>query len=86
MSILETSFALIQTIKKKGFGQPFAPFVGVNHHKQTIIFGVVFLYDAMIDSFVWLYETFCEAMSKKMTRTILTNQDKTMSAAIEKRH
>ncbi|XP_022883458.1 protein FAR1-RELATED SEQUENCE 5-like [Olea europaea var. sylvestris] len=32
----------------------FAPFIGVNHHGQTILFGCGFLSDETIDSFVWL--------------------------------
>ena len=74
------------TYKTNGYGRPFAPFVGINHHKQTLIFGAALLYDETIDSFVWLFETFCEAMSGKMPKTILTDQDKAMSAAIERHY
>ena len=45
--------------------RPFAPFIGVNHHKQTIIFGAALLYDETIDSFKWLFKTFLSAMSGK---------------------
>ena len=31
------------TYRTNMYGQPFAPFIGVNHHKQTIIFGVALL-------------------------------------------
>jgi zinc finger SWIM domain-containing protein 3 len=40
------------------FEMPFAPILGTNHHKQTIIFGAALLFDETIPSFVWLFETF----------------------------
>ena len=40
----------------------FATFVGVNHYSQTIIFGCELLSDEMIESFVWLFSKFLEAM------------------------
>lgn len=51
--------------KTYGYRRPFTSFIGVNHHKQTIIFCAALLYDEIIDSFVWLFETFCKAMSEK---------------------
>ena len=58
------------------------PFVGVNHHKQTIVFGVVLLYDETAKSFKWLFETFLSAMSGKQPKTILTNPFAAMASAI----
>nr|XP_023918547.1 protein FAR1-RELATED SEQUENCE 5-like [Quercus suber] len=66
------------------YDHPFAPFVGVNHHKQLIIFGTALLYDETIESFKWLFETFLTAMSGKQPRTILTDQSATMAKAITK--
>jgi hypothetical protein len=40
------------------------------------------LYDETIESFVWLFETFLEAMFGKKPITIFTDQDAAMSAAI----
>ena len=47
MNILETQFVLIQLIKKekKKDDWPFALFVGVNNHKQSIIFGAPLVYE-----------------------------------------
>jgi len=36
----------------------FAPILGCNHHKQTLIFGCTLLFNEIIESFVWLFETF----------------------------
>jgi hypothetical protein len=42
---------------------PFAPLLGTNHHKHTIIFGAALLFNETIESFVWLFQTFLTAMS-----------------------
>ncbi|MGV7959431.1 hypothetical protein PJP14_29455, partial [Mycobacterium kansasii] len=39
------------TYRINSYGRPFVPFIGVNHHKQTIIFGGALLYDETIESF-----------------------------------
>ncbi|KAA8548181.1 hypothetical protein F0562_004558 [Nyssa sinensis] len=62
--------------------RPFAPFIGVNHHKQMVIFGAAFLYDETVESFKWLFQTFIEAMSGKKPKTILIDQDAIMAEAI----
>jgi hypothetical protein len=65
------------------FEMPFAPILGTNHHKQTIIFGAALLFDETIPSFVWLFETFfLTAMSGKHPSTIFTDQDAAMAGAI----
>ena len=61
----------------------FAPFVGVNHHGQTIIFGCRLLSDEMTESFVWLFSKFLEAMLNHVTPTvIIIDQDAIISKAI----
>ncbi|KAK6913032.1 FAR1 DNA binding domain [Dillenia turbinata] len=70
------------TYTLNGDCRPFAYFIGVNHHKQMVIFGAAFLYDETVESFKWIFCTFIEAMSGKKPRTILTNQDSNISEAI----
>ena len=41
------------TYRKNRDSRPFAMFLGVNHHKQTIIFGAALLYDETADTFIW---------------------------------
>ncbi|KAM3731039.1 hypothetical protein ACB098_12G132200 [Castanea mollissima] len=60
------------TYRTNQYDRPFAPFIGVNHHKQTIIF----------ESFKWLFKTFLSAMSGKQPKTILTDQSAAMAKAI----
>ncbi|KAK9993848.1 hypothetical protein SO802_023551 [Lithocarpus litseifolius] len=63
--------------------RPLGVFLGLNHHRETVVFGGALLYDETIESFVWLFETFLEAMSEKKPITIFTDQDAAMSAAIK---
>ncbi|KAM1884958.1 hypothetical protein ACFX14_037693 [Malus domestica] len=37
------------------YGRPFAPILGVNHHKQTVVFGAALLYEESKDEEEWLY-------------------------------
>ena len=57
-------------------------FVGVNHHKQTIIFGVALLYDETSESLIWLFDSFQKAMFVKKPQTIPTYQDAAMTKAL----
>ena len=56
------------TYRTNEYGRPFAPFVGVNHHKQTIVFGAALLYDETEKSFKWLFETFLATMFGKQPK------------------
>ncbi|KAM5557282.1 protein FAR1-RELATED SEQUENCE 5-like [Rosa sericea] len=62
---------------------PFVQIIGVNHHKQVLIFAAALLYDDTMESYKWLFQTFLEAMSGKKPRTILTDQDATIVEAID---
>ncbi|XP_073017887.1 protein FAR1-RELATED SEQUENCE 5-like [Primulina eburnea] len=70
------------TYNTNKYGMIFAPFVGVNHHHQTIVFGCGFLSDEKTDSFVWLLNKFLEAMPKGAPNLIITDQDPAMTKAI----
>ncbi|XP_058783612.1 protein FAR1-RELATED SEQUENCE 5-like [Vicia villosa] len=62
----------------------FAPFTGVNHHRQSITFGAALLADEKVDSFVWLFESFLKAMGGHKPIVVITDQDPAMKIAIEK--
>ncbi|XP_030475753.2 protein FAR1-RELATED SEQUENCE 9-like isoform X2 [Syzygium oleosum] len=61
-----------------------APFVGVNHHWRNTSFGCALLLDETVNSFIWLFETFLEAMGNRAPKTIFTDQDQAMEKAVEK--
>lgn len=62
--------------------RPFVQFVGLNHHRQVVIFGAALLYDETVDTFKWLVQTFVEMMSGKKPKFILSDQDATIVQAI----
>ncbi|GAU43932.1 hypothetical protein TSUD_135800 [Trifolium subterraneum] len=59
-----------------------APFVGVNHHLQNIMFGCALLFDESEVSFAWLFKTFLESMGNQQPKTIFTTHDPAMAKAI----
>ncbi|XP_023751603.2 protein FAR1-RELATED SEQUENCE 5-like [Lactuca sativa] len=66
------------------FKMPFAPFVGVNHHGQSILFGGALLENEKEETFRWLFEHFLNCMFRKYLVAMITDQDKTMGNAIKK--
>ncbi|XP_077238587.1 protein FAR1-RELATED SEQUENCE 5-like isoform X2 [Tasmannia lanceolata] len=65
-------------------GMPFAPFIGVNHHKKPVLFGCSLLLDETEASFVWLFETWLEAMSGCHPITLITDLDPDIGEAVAK--
>uniref|UniRef100_A0A2C9V7G9 Protein FAR1-RELATED SEQUENCE n=1 Tax=Manihot esculenta TaxID=3983 RepID=A0A2C9V7G9_MANES len=75
--ILDTAF------KMDKFGMICAPFLGLNHHQQYVLFGCAFLLDKSNDSFCWLFETFMEAMRRRQPKTIFTDEGQPMVDAVK---
>ncbi|XP_026410531.1 protein FAR1-RELATED SEQUENCE 5-like [Papaver somniferum] len=65
------------------YDKPFSPFVGVNNHGQTTLFGCALLLDESTDSFVWLFKTFLSAMNGKHPQKIFTDQAEPIMNAIK---
>ncbi|GAB2281892.1 hypothetical protein Dimus_016456 [Dionaea muscipula] len=72
------------TYRTNKYNMPFAPFTGVNHHSQSIQFGCALLQDETEKTFVWLFETWLEAMGGRPPISIITDQDLAMKGAIAK--
>jgi zinc finger SWIM domain-containing protein 3 len=70
------------TYKINGYGRPLALFLGVNHHKQAIIFGAALLYDESYESYKWLFESFKIAMHGKQPAVALIDQSVPLSSAM----
>ncbi|XP_042980056.1 protein FAR1-RELATED SEQUENCE 4-like [Carya illinoinensis] len=64
------------------YGMPFAPFVGVNHHGQSILLGAGLLSSEDTHSFVWLFRTWLDCMNGQAPKAIITDQDRAMKNAI----
>ncbi|KAJ1264838.1 hypothetical protein BS78_08G032700 [Paspalum vaginatum] len=60
-----------------------AMFIGVNHHRQNVIFGCAFLMNESSTSYGWLFKSFLESMGGRPPKTIFTDQNEFISKAIE---
>lgn len=61
---------------------PFAPFTGVNHHGQMVLFGCALLLDESEASFTWLFRTWLSAMNDRPPVSITTDQDRAIQVAV----
>ncbi|KAG2546450.1 hypothetical protein PVAP13_9KG034281 [Panicum virgatum] len=76
------------------YDMPFAPFIGINKHGQSFMLRCGFIRDEKNPSYLsgapnhgtrhylWLFETFLEAMQGKAPVSIITDQDGAMRCAI----
>ncbi|XP_021861919.2 protein FAR1-RELATED SEQUENCE 9-like [Spinacia oleracea] len=70
------------TYDSNTYSMVLAPFIGVDHHKSCITFGVGLLSKEDAQSFEWLFRTFLNAMGNCEPRYLITNQDPAMKVAI----
>ncbi|XP_035545047.1 protein FAR1-RELATED SEQUENCE 8-like [Juglans regia] len=47
------------------YGMPFAPFVGVNHHGQSILLGAGLISSEDTETFTWLFQTWLQCMDEQ---------------------
>ena len=72
------------TYQVNQYKMPFAPFTGVNHHKQSVLFGCTLLSDETESTFIWLFTTWLEAMSGQQPGLIITDYDSAIGRAVER--
>ncbi|XP_071932275.1 protein FAR1-RELATED SEQUENCE 5-like isoform X2 [Coffea arabica] len=70
------------TYRSNRYRLPFAPFTGVNHHGQPVLFGCAFLINESEASFVWLFKTWLAAMSGCPPVSITTDHDSVIQSAV----
>ncbi|CAL8084832.1 unnamed protein product [Prunus armeniaca] len=70
------------TFNTNRYGMVFAPLLGINNHRQTVLFDCAFLTSKTTDSFVWLLEEFKKAVPSEPSKMIITYHDAAMSKAI----
>jgi zinc finger SWIM domain-containing protein 3 len=58
------------------------PFVGLNHHRSTVIFGCGIISHETTEAYEWMLEVFSEAMSQKHPISVITDGDLAMQRAI----
>ncbi|XP_073045332.1 protein FAR1-RELATED SEQUENCE 5-like [Primulina eburnea] len=71
------------TYKTNKYNLICAPFVGINHHMQNVLFGLAFMSNETESSFEWLFTTFLDSMNGKQPQTIFSDQCQAMMNAIE---
>ncbi|XP_058211703.1 protein FAR1-RELATED SEQUENCE 5-like [Rhododendron vialii] len=59
----------------------FTPILGVNHHRQTTLFGCGLLSDESSESFEWLFKEWLKAMPGGPPKMIIIDQDLAMTKA-----
>ncbi|KAK7268766.1 hypothetical protein RIF29_21474 [Crotalaria pallida] len=65
------------------YDMPFAAFVGINHHGQSVLLGCGLLSNEDTSSFAWLFSSWLRCMSGKPPTGIVTDQCKAMHNVIE---
>ncbi|XP_020254040.1 protein FAR1-RELATED SEQUENCE 5-like [Asparagus officinalis] len=61
---------------------PFIPFIGLNHHRRTIIFGCGAVCNETTASYIWLLKAFKMVMCQKEPLSVITDGDSAMRGAI----
>nr|XP_051190431.1 uncharacterized protein LOC127303766 [Lolium perenne] len=72
----------ICTYKMNRYRMPFIPFVGLNNHRRTMVFGCAIVSDETEETYVWLLQTFLKAMCQKKPLSVITDADSAMIRAI----
>ncbi|KAL6591971.1 hypothetical protein ACP70R_049663 [Stipagrostis hirtigluma subsp. patula] len=71
------------TYRVNRYNLPFVPFIGVGHHRNTVVFGCGIISDETVSSYMWLLQAFLEAMHQKHPKSLITDGDAAMARAIE---
>ncbi|KAK7368403.1 hypothetical protein VNO80_10428 [Phaseolus coccineus] len=64
------------------YDMSFAPFVGVNHHGQSILLGCGLLSSEDTETFIWLFKCWLRCMSYKAPAGIVTDQCRAMKNVV----
>jgi zinc finger SWIM domain-containing protein 3 len=70
------------TYRTNRYNLPFVPFVGLNHHRSTVVFGCAIISNETSEAYEWLLKTFLTAMAHKHPTSVITDGDLAMQKAI----
>ncbi|XP_042409875.1 protein FAR-RED IMPAIRED RESPONSE 1-like [Zingiber officinale] len=70
------------TYLTNSYDMSFAPFVGVNHHGESILLGCSLISKEDFETFIWLFKSWLTCMRGRAPRAIITDQCKAMEIAI----
>lgn len=65
------------------YNMPFAPFIGINRHGQSIILGCGFVWEELASSYDWLFDASLEAMDGSASDNMIMDKDIVMEKAIK---
>jgi hypothetical protein len=71
------------TYRVNRYNLPFVPFIGVGHHRTTVVFGCDVLSDETVSSYIWLLNAFLKAMQHQQPCSLIIDGDVAMAKAIE---
>ncbi|XP_057249279.1 protein FAR1-RELATED SEQUENCE 5-like [Beta vulgaris subsp. vulgaris] len=71
------------TYLRNRYRMPFCPFIGVNHHNQSILLGCALISGEDTSNYVWLFKTWLACMSGKAPNGIITDQCMAIGNAIK---
>ncbi|KAL0722170.1 hypothetical protein Bca4012_036769 [Brassica carinata] len=61
---------------------PFAPFVGVNHHRQYVLLGCALIGEESESTYSWLFRTWLKAVGGQAPGVMITDQDRVLSDVV----
>lgn len=70
------------TSRTNRYRVPFASFTGFNHHGQPVLFGCALILNDSESSFIWLFETWLNAMSGRRPVSITSDPDQLIQVAV----
>ncbi|CAL5392564.1 unnamed protein product [Camellia sinensis] len=70
------------TYLTKSYDMPLAPFVGVNHHGQSMLFGCGLLFSEDTDTYIWLFKSWLTCMLGRSPKAIVTDQCKAIQTSV----
>ena len=80
--VFKDVFIFDTTYKTNRYDLICGPFVGINNHWSTVMFGCSFIANETAETFTWLFKEFLIAMDEKKPITIFIDQDAAMAKAI----
>ncbi|XP_073359672.1 protein FAR1-RELATED SEQUENCE 4-like [Aegilops tauschii subsp. strangulata] len=70
------------TYRTNKYNLPFVPFVGLNHHRSTVIFGCGIISHETSQAYEWMLQTFSDCMAQKHPISVITDGYLAMQRAI----
>ncbi|KAM3364597.1 hypothetical protein ACQJBY_014757 [Aegilops geniculata] len=65
------------------YGAAFVPFLGMNHHRRSVLLGCAVLADQSPDSYVWLLRAFAMSMGQERPKSVITDGGDALVHAVE---